>query len=260
MISPREPGFTILTNNTLYYSQSLVVASGGLSIPKIGASGFGYDVARKFGVNILKPRPGLVPLVFGDKNLHRWRTLSGLSLDASVAHERAIFSDGMLFTHRGISGPSILQISSYWRTGKKILINLAPNDDVTRHLLDAKVNRPKTDIVKCLSELLPKRLSAELAQLSNVTGRLADLNNKRIKVLGRLVNDWQIEPVGTEGYRTAEVTLGGVDTNALSSQTMQAKGVPGLFFIGEVVDVTGHLGGFNFQWAWSSGFVAGQYA
>jgi predicted Rossmann fold flavoprotein len=260
MISSRAPGFSITTNDTLCYSQSLVIASGGLSIPKIGASGFGYDVARKFGVNILRPRPGLVPLVFDEKSLHRWKTLSGLSLDASVAYNRATFSDGMLFTHRGISGPSILQISSYWQTGTQILINLAPNNDATQHLLDAKGNKPKTDIVKCLAELIPKRLATELALLADATGRLGDINNKKIRDLGILVNDWQIEPVGTEGYRTAEVTLGGVDTNDLSSQTMQAREVPGLFFIGEVVDVTGHLGGYNFQWAWSSGFVAGQHA
>ena len=165
----------------------------------------------------------------------------------------------MLFTHRGLSGPSILQISSYWQTGAQISIDLAPSKDAGRHLLNAKENKPKADIMRSLAEFLPKRLAAELVFLSGIRGRLGDLSNKKIKALGYLVNEWKIKPVGTEGYRTAEVTVGGVNTHALSSQTMQVKEVPGLFFIGEVVDVTGHLGGFNFQWAWSSGFVAGQH-
>ena len=259
-IASRSPGFIITTSNMLYYSQSLVVASGGLSIPKIGASGIGYKIAEKFGVNVLSPRPGLVPLVFEKDSLRRWKTLSGLSLNANVAFDSAKFSEGMLFTHRGLSGPSILQISSYWQTGAQISIDLAPSKDAGRHLLNAKENKPKADIVRSLAEFLPKRLAAELVFLSGIRGRLGDLSNKKIKALGCLVNEWKIKPVGTEGYRTAEVTVGGVNTDALSSQTMQVKEVPGLFFIGEVVDVTGHLGGFNFQWAWSSGFVAGQHA
>jgi predicted Rossmann fold flavoprotein len=259
-IASRSPGFSITTSDMLYFSQSLVIASGGLSIPKIGASGIGYKIAEKFGLNILSPRPGLVPLVFDKDSLRRWKFLSGLSLNASIAFDRAKFSEGMLFTHRGLSGPSILQISSYWQAGAQISIDLAPNKDASRHLLDAKVNKPKADIVRSLAELLPKKLAAELVFLSGIRGRLGDLSNKKIKALGYLVNEWKIKPVGTEGYRTAEVTVGGVNTDALSSQTMQVKGVPGLFFIGEVVDVTGHLGGFNFQWAWSSGFVAGQHA
>jgi hypothetical protein len=259
-IASRSPGFIITTSNMLYYSQSLVVASGGLSIPKIGASGIGYKIAEKFGVNVLSPRPGLVPLVFEKDSLRRWKTLSGLSLNANVAFDSAKFSEGMLFTHRGLSGPSILQISSYWQTGAQISIDLAPSKDAGRHLLNAKENKPKADIVRSLAEFLPKRLAAELVFLSGIRGRLGDLSNKKIKALGYLVNEWKIKPVGTEGYRTAEVTVGGVNTDALSSQTMQVKEVPGLFFIGEVVDVTGHLGGFNFQWAWSSGFVAGQHA
>jgi predicted Rossmann fold flavoprotein len=254
-----SPGFAVGTDDVLYHSESLVVASGGLSIPKIGATGIGYEIARKFGLNILTPRPGLVPLIFDRDKLRRCKSLSGLSLDVTVASGQTTFSEGLLFTHRGLSGPSILQISSYWQRGTKISINLAPNCDVRMHLLDGKKNKPRAAVVNCLATILPKRLAVEMCGLAGVTGNLADLNNEKLGVLGGLVNDWQVTPVETEGYRTAEVTLGGVDTDALSSQTMEVKEVSGLYFIGEVVDVTGHLGGYNFQWAWSSGFVAGQH-
>ena len=239
---------------------SLVIATGGLSIPKIGATKFGYDVARQFGLDIVETRAALVPLTFQAEILARCKSLAGVSVDAIVRCAKKGFREAMLFTHRGLSGPSILQISSYWREGLAIEVDLAPQTNVAAHLLSAKAQGGKAAIETVLSDIIPKRLAADICQSEAVSGRLVEIANSAIEKIGAAVNHWQLKPAGSEGYRTAEVTLGGVDTAGLSSKTMQAKNLPGLFFIGEVVDVTGHLGGYNFQWAWSSGFVAGQHA
>ncbi len=239
---------------------SLVIATGGLSIPKIGATKFGYDVARQFGLNIIETRAALVPLTFQSEILQRCKALSGVSVDVVVRCQSKDFSEAMLFTHRGLSGPSILQISSYWREGQRIEINMAPQTDVAAALVQAKQHSSKQNVDTVLAEILPKRLARDLCAALGLKGRIGELANARLSALGDAVNRWQLMPAGSEGYRTAEVTLGGVDTRELSSKTMQALNVRGLFFIGEVVDVTGHLGGHNFQWAWSSGFVAGQHA
>ena len=247
------------TASTIFESESLVIATGGLSIPKIGASKFGYDIAKQFGLNIIETHPALVPLTFSDDMLKKCKELSGLSIDSQVSNKKTFFQEGMLFTHRGLSGPSILQISSYWKLGEQIQINLSPNKNIFSFLQEKKQTNPKQDINSILSELLPKRLATMICDQLKISGRIADLSKKLISLIGDFVNSWNIKPTGTEGYRTAEVTLGGVDTNELSSKTMMSKNNQGLYFIGEVVDVTGHLGGYNFQWAWSSGYVAGQY-
>ena len=243
-----------------YVCSSLIVATGGLSIPKIGASKFGYEIAKKFNLNIIEPLPALVPLTFSEKILTMCKELSGLSLDALISFNKYYFEEGMLFTHRGLSGPSILQISSYWKLGSKIQINLSPKLDVYKFLISKKKSNPKSDIGIIISEILPKRLAYMICKEYNASGNVCELSNKLLKQLSVSINTWVITPTGSEGYRTAEVTLGGVDTDEISSKTMMSLKNPGLFFIGEVVDVTGHLGGYNFQWAWSSGFVAGQYA
>lgn len=239
---------------------SLVIATGGLSIPKIGATKFGYEVAQQFGLDIIETRAGLVPLTFQTEILERCKALSGVSVDAVVRCRKKDFAEAMLFTHRGLSGPSILQISSYWREGLEIEIDMAPHANVAARLLQAKEQGGKQNIDTVLAEILPRRLAQDVCAAEGVSGRIGEIANARLTALGAAVNRWTLMPAGSEGYRTAEVTLGGVDTDALSSKTMQAKNVQGLFFIGEVVDVTGHLGGYNFQWAWSSGFVAGQHA
>ena len=231
-----------------------------MSIPKIGASKFGYDIAKQFGLNIIETLPALVPLTFNDDILKECKELSGLSVESQVSYKKTFFEEGMLFTHRGLSGPSILQISSYWKLGEHIQINLSPNKNIFSFLEQKKQTSPKQDINPVLSELLPKRLVIMICNQLEISGRIADMSNKLIRLVGDFINSWKIKPTGTEGYRTAEVTLGGVDTNDLSSKTMMSKNNEGLYFIGEVVDVTGHLGGYNFQWAWSSGYVAGQYA
>ena len=203
-------------------------------------------------------RPALVPLTFQDQFLARCKALSGLSVDAEIRHGKTIFREGLLFTHRGLSGPSILQISSYWQDGAAIHINLLPDADCAALLTARKRETPRQDVLTALAECLPRRLAADILDELRIAGRLADLSNAAFGQIGARVNRWQVSPSGTEGYRTAEVTLGGVDVDELSSKTMEAKAQPGLYFIGEVVDVTGHLGGYNFQWAWSSGFVAGE--
>ena len=257
-------GFTVHTDTQsgthTITCQSLVIASGGLSIPKIGASRFGYDVAKQFGLPVTAVKPALVPLTFQDEFLHRCRALSGLSVDAEVRYGKTVFREGLLFTHRGLSGPSILQISSYWDEGQALEIDLLPDIDVTALLKARKSETPRQDVLTALADCLPRRLAADILDELSVSGRLADLPDRLLARTGQRINRWRVSPSGTEGYRTAEVTLGGVDVNALSSRTMEAKTQPGLFFIGEVVDVTGHLGGYNFQWAWSSGFVAGEAA
>ena len=255
-VSRQESTFHIETDNGLFTANRLVVATGGLSIPKIGATGFGYDMARQFGLPVLAPRAGLVPLTFTDQMRADCANLSGLSVEADVQYGKTTFAEGLLFTHRGLSGPSILQISSYWQDSADIAVNLAPEMDVASYLLDQKKQNPRREAAAALAQLLPKRLASQIIAWCGDDGRLADTADKRLKSLGAAVNNWQIRPSGSEGYRTAEVTLGGVDTRALSSKDMQAKSCAGLYFIGEVVDVTGHLGGHNFQWAWASAYAA----
>ena len=253
-----EDGFHLQTDGGNISCRALVIATGGLSIPKIGATRFGYDIAAQFGLPVTAVRPALVPLTFQDSFLERCRALSGLSVDAEIRCGKTVFREGLLFTHRGLSGPSILQISSYWKDGAALDINLLPDRDCIEFLLSRKTETPRQDVLTALAECLPRRLAADILDSLAVSGRLADLPNKALTAIGKRVNHWQVTPSGTEGYRTAEVTLGGVDVDALSAKTMEAKSQAGLYFIGEVVDVTGHLGGYNFQWAWSSGFVAGE--
>ena len=252
--------YHVQIDGCVYMCESLVVATGGLSIPKIGATGFGYDIARQFGLGVTPLTPALVPLTFTDDILEMCKGLSGVSVEASVTHGKTNFNEGLLFTHKGLSGPSILQISSYWVDGDDIIINLAPDVNVYEMLVDTRTTSPKTDIQKVMSNILPSRLATAICEREGMDGRIADLSNAKLQTLANAVNHWCVKPSGTQGYKIAEVTLGGVDTNALSSKTMECKQQAGLFFIGEVVDVTGHLGGFNFQWAWSSGYVAGQNA
>ena len=252
--------YFIVVGSDKYLSESLIIATGGLSVPKIGASKFGYNIAKKFNLNIVETLPALVPLTFNEKILTMCKELSGLSLEAVVFFNKTFFQEGMLFTHRGLSGPSILQISSYWKLGDDIKINLSPTIDIFKLLESEKKSNPKQDINNVIAEILPKRLTSIICKENNIRGNISELSNKLLKQLSESINTWTINPTGSEGYRTAEVTLGGVDTNEISSKTMMSIKNPGLFFIGEVVDVTGHLGGYNFQWAWSSGYVAGQYA
>ncbi|TIX02524.1 MAG: NAD(P)/FAD-dependent oxidoreductase [Mesorhizobium sp.] len=253
-------GFVLALSTGMVTCQSLVVACGGKSIPKMGATGFGYELAERFGLAIVETRPALVPLTFDANTLERLAPLAGNAVDAEVACGKTRFSEAMLFTHRGVSGPSILQISSYWREGDEIRIAMLPGVDVADLVRTAKRGNGRQAVQTVLANHLPKRLAQSIAERTGIDGNVADLSDAQIKTVAAAVNDWRIKPAGSEGYRTAEVTLGGLDTNGLDQKTMQAKSVPGLFFIGEVVDVTGWLGGYNFQWAWSSGWVAGQAA
>jgi predicted Rossmann fold flavoprotein len=252
--------YLVSTETEQYSSVSLIVATGGLSVPKIGATSFGYEIAKKFDHNIIETLPALVPLTFNEKILEICKELTGLSVEAIVSFNKVLFQEGMLFTHRGLSGPSILQISSYWKQGDNIKVNLSPKLNVYQLLEEKRKLNPKFDILNIVSEILPKRLAQIICSENKVSGNISELSNKILKQLSDNINSWLINPTGSEGYRTAEVTLGGVDTKELSSKTMMSNKHNNLFFIGEVVDVTGHLGGYNFQWAWSSGYVAGQYA
>jgi len=259
-IDKKDNGYMVCFDFKQHLCESLIIATGGLSIPKIGASKFGYEIAKKFNLKVLDTLPALVPLTFNEKLLAMCKSLTGLSLEAGVSFNKILFEEGMLFTHRGLSGPSILQISSYWKLGEKIKINLSPKKDIFKLLKDKKTNNPKQDITSIISEIIPKRLALIICDQNFVKGNISELSNKTLTNLSNSINNWIINPIGTEGYRTAEVTLGGIDTNEISSKTMMSKKNQGLYFIGEVMDVTGHLGGYNFQWAWSSGYVAGQYA
>lgn len=250
-------GFTITTQDQSFECTNLVIATGGLSIPKMGATDFGYKIAAKFGLNIIPPRAGLVPFTLDIEDLKVWSTLSGVSLDAVASCNKVNFKEGMLFTHRGLSGPAILQISSYWQDGDNVSINLLPKVNISEKLKQKKSTHPKLDVNHVLAEMLPKRLSQIICDLTGTSGQLANLSSVKLENLARVITNWRVTPNGTEGYRTAEVTLGGVDTDELSSSTFESKSVKGLYFIGEVVDVTGHLGGYNFQWAWASGHAAG---
>ena len=259
-VDKEKDQYVVSTKDEKYYSQSLIVATGGLSVPKIGATSFGYEIAKKFNHDVIETLPALVPLTFNEKILEMCKELTGLSVEAIVSFNKTLFQEGMLFTHRGLSGPSILQISSYWKQGDKIKVNLSPKLNVFNFLEEKRKNNPKLDIGQIISDILPKRLAQIICTNNKVTGNISELSNKILKQLSDNINTWLINPTGSEGYRTAEVTLGGVNTKELSSKTMMSNKHQGLFFVGEVVDVTGHLGGYNFQWAWSSGYVAGQYA
>ena len=240
--------FTVATDHGAFTSQTLVLATGGLSIPKMGATGFAHDTARRFGLELTETRPALVPLTL------KVPELSGVSLEVVTRLGRTWFREAMLFTHRGLSGPAILQISSYWRDGQEIMIDLLPDTDAASFLKERKRTRPKAELRTVLGEVLPQRLAQHLA----AEGTMANLPDRDLEALAEQLKAWKIVPSGTEGYAKAEVTVGGVDTDELSSRTMEAKKVPGLFVIGEAVDVTGWLGGYNFQWAWSSGWAVGE--
>ncbi len=252
--------YSIQTDEGRFTADSLVIASGGLSIPKMGASGFGYEVARQYGLNVFDTNAALVPFTLTGA-LHELATrLSGVSTRATVSCDGTAFTEDILFTHRGLSGPAMLQISSYWQPGKEIAIDLLPGHDAGRLLLEAKEGQPRTRLRRLLANHFPKALVDELQTLwfaEHAETPLQGIRNEALVEFGARLQDWRIKPAATEGYRTAEVTLGGVDTSELSSQTMECNKHPGLYFIGEVVDVTGHLGGFNFQWAWASGHAAG---
>jgi predicted Rossmann fold flavoprotein len=244
----RADRFGIGTDHGAFESTTLVLATGGLSIPKMGATGFTYDTVRRFGLALVDPRPGLVPFTLAVP------PLSGVSLEVVASLGRAHFREALLFTHRGLSGPALLQISSYWRAGQEISVDLLPDLDVSAFLREQKRARPKAQLRTVLAEVLPQRLALALAP----DGTMANLRDRDLEALGMRLKAWKVAPSGTEGYAKAEVTVGGVDTAELSSRTMAATKVPGLFVIGEAVDVTGWLGGYNFQWAWSSGWVAGE--
>jgi predicted Rossmann fold flavoprotein len=258
-LSKNESGFVIVTDQGEFRCRSLVVATGGPSIPKMGSSGFGYKIAEQFGLKIVPPRPALVPLTFDSALLAQFGDLSGVSVDAIVSCGKIRFDEALLFTHRGLSGPAILQISSYWREGYDIAVDLAPEIDVLASLKKSRADHPRQEMATVLADVLPKRLARTLADVIGGPERMADFSDARLASAAAAVGQWRVRPNGTEGYRTAEVTLGGVDTSELSSKTFESRSVPGLYFIGEVVDVTGHLGGFNFQWAWSSGYAAGRH-
>jgi predicted Rossmann fold flavoprotein len=259
-IDRAQAGFSLRCGGRTVTCQSLVVACGGKSIPKMGATGFGYEIARRFGIRVTETRPALVPLTFEPGLLSRLSPVTGVAVDVRASAGKATFEEAMLFTHRGLSGPAILQISSYWREGQEIGVDMAPGVDLFAVLRQARTERARQAPQTVLAERLPKRLAQMIADQQALVGNLADQSDAKLRALAQSVSDWRVKPVGCEGYRTAEVTLGGVDTAALESRTLESKAVPGLFFIGEVVDVTGWLGGYNFQWAWASGWSAGQSA
>ena len=256
-VSKLGGGFIVTTATQTVSSDSLVIATGGPSIPKMGATRFGYKVADQFGLDMVETVPALVPLTFTDEALDPFKALSGVAVDAAVSNDRIRFDEPLLLTHRGLSGPAILQISSYWEPGEAVMVDLAPGTDALATLKADRTERQRLSPVQWLTERLPARLAAHMASTVRYD-RLADMPDTALMNLALQVNEWRIKPGGSEGYRKAEVTRGGVCTNGLSSRTMEAKSVSGLYFIGEVVDVTGHLGGHNFQWAWASGVACGE--
>ena len=255
----RSDRFRVTTEGGEFTGASLVLATGSLSIPKMGATGFAHRIAKQFGLGLTDIRPALVPLTFGAGALEMMRPLSGVSLDCRATCGGAAFREGMLLTHKGLSGPAILQVSSYWREGEAITLDIAPEHDAAERLVTAKRERGRVEPKTALGEILPARLAGAFAT-DLPAKRMADLPDKALRGLGERLNGWVLHPSGTEGYAKAEVTLGGIDTDGLNAKTMEARAVPGLYAIGEAVDVTGWLGGYNFQWAWSSGWVAGMDA
>ena len=249
--------FRVMTNNGIFLSESLVIATGGLSYPKLGATGFGHRIAEKFGIKITLLKPALVPMLFNRKDLRSFSELSGVSVKARVSCNNKEFYGNILFTHRGLSGPAILQISSYWNNGDAVHIDLLPEVDILKALIEKRQSR--MEMKNLLSLYFPGRFIQKWCEMYIRSKPVCLYSDKELEEIIRCLKNWEIKPAGTEGYSRAEVTLGGVDTDELSSKTMEAKKVPGLYFIGEVVDVTGQLGGYNLQWAWSSGYAAGQY-
>lgn len=253
-------GWQLRTSAGIYTARSLVVATGGLSVPTMGATGFGYEIAKRFGHALLPTRAGLVPLTLSGKPLERFEGLSGLALEVEASCGKARFRNQLLITHRGISGPAVLQISNYWQPGNALRLDLLPDRDALTWLQSLKAERGASELRTLLGEVMPKRLAQRLCELWLGDKPLRQFDERQLATAAQLLNDFPLTPSGTEGYRTAEVTLGGVDTAKVSSATMESKLQPGLFFVGEVLDVTGWLGGYNFQWAWASGHAAGQVA
>ncbi|BAC92841.1 predicted flavoprotein [Vibrio vulnificus YJ016] len=260
-IEKTEQGFVLRAGAEAFECQSLVVATGGLSMPKLGATPFGYKIAEQFGIPVVPTTAGLVPFTLHKQDKEDFAELSGIAIPAEItAEDGTLFKEALLFTHRGLSGPAVLQISSYWKAGQAVSINLVPEVDVLELLQRNLEKHPNQSMKNTLAKVLPKRLVEVLIERNELTDKpLKQYNGKELQEIVEYLEHWKIAPNGTEGYRTAEVTLGGVDTDYLSSKTMECKTVPGLYFIGEVMDVTGWLGGYNFQWCWSSGFVAGQW-
>lgn len=260
-VAHHSPGFRVATSLGDFTGTSLIIATGGLSIPTMGASGFGYQLARQFGHSIQPTRPGLVPMTLSGTHLEYFAGLSGVSLHtAETATAKRRFRAGLLFTHRGLSGPSILQISSYWLSGTPLSVNFLPEESAEPWLLAAKKTHSQIELKNVLAERLPKSLAHRLCEQSFSSRAIGSYSDKALTQIAAQLHAWPIIPSGTEGYRKAEVTVGGVDTHDLSSTTMESKRIPGLYFVGEVLDVTGWLGGYNFQWAWASGYAAGQHA
>ena len=253
----RADRFRIETDCGSFVSSAIVLATGGLSIPKLGATSFAYDAAHRFGLNVIEPKPGLVPLKMAGDTLELCQTLSGVSVDAIVACGRDSFRENILFTHRGLSGPAILQISSYWEKGESLSIDLAPGLEVESFLKDRRRTRPKAEVKTILSEIVPARLAQAVAQRVATADSIANLPDRSLLAIVNVLSRFELRPTESEGWAKAEVTVGGIDTSRLSSKTMEARDAPGLYAIGEAVDVTGWLGGYNFQWAWSSGWCAG---
>jgi len=253
-------GFEISTTRGRVRAEALVVATGGKSIPKIGASGFGYEIATQFGLALQPTRAGLVPLTFGPQDLPAFREMAGVSVPVSVRCGAGQFHDQLLFTHRGLSGPAILQISSFWQEGASLTIDLLPGTDLSEVIFSARADAGGQALQTALGRVFPKKLARYMAQKFGFSGTVSDLSKQDILALERHLKAWEVRPIGSEGYRTAEVTLGGVSTDGLDAKTMQARKVAGLYFIGEVMDVTGWLGGYNFHWAWASGVAAGRAA
>ena len=255
-----EGGYRLVTTSGEITCESLVIATGGLSIPTMGATGFGYEVAKQFGLKLLPTRAGLVPFTLHAELKQQIAPLSGISCLVDAHCHNIHFREPMLVTHRGLSGPAMLQVSSFWQPGDEVHINLLPEQMILKDLLTLRRERPQSTLAQYLNQHLPKRFAQAFSELHHWRGPLQEFRNEDINRVARTLGEWTIKPAGTEGYKTAEVTLGGVDTRELSSKTMSVLSQPGLFFIGEVVDVTGHLGGHNFQWAWASGVASGQHA
>ncbi|PKF77458.1 aminoacetone oxidase family FAD-binding enzyme [Vibrio sp. vnigr-6D03] len=261
-IQKTDSGFSLHIDTDEITCESLVIATGGLSMPKLGATPFGYQVAEQFGLEVISTTAGLVPFTLHKEDKEAFEPLSGVAVPSEItAEDGTVFKEALLFTHRGLSGPAVLQISSFWQAGQKVTINLIPEADVMDLLTTSREKHPNQSLKNTLSKVLPKRLVETLIERKELVDKpLKQFNDKELQAIEAYLENWQILPNGTEGYRTAEVTLGGVNTDHLSSKTMECKDIQGLYFIGEVMDVTGWLGGYNFQWAWSSGFVAGQWA